>query len=449
MYRSLELNAQSLRMVNTATYDKAILQLKKGIWLYLLLLLFEGALRRWFLQSLATPLLVVRDPIAIWLLLRTIHLGILRFNVYAFFMATIGLVSFFTTLLFGHGNIAVAIYGIRPLLIHFPLIFVIGAVFDREDVIRVGKFIVWLTIPMAVLIAIQFYSPQSAWVNIGVGGDEKGAGFGGALGYFRPPATFSFTNGTALYFGFAASYIFYFWLKRSEVNKIFLILATVGLLAAIPFSISRTLLFSVIVTLLFTGIASLYQPKYMGAMIVTGIVGLISLAILSNTGYFQTATEAFTERFESANENEGGLKGVLGDRYLGGMLGALSYSGSDYPFFGRGLGMGTNVGAMLLTGKTRFLISEGEWGRLIGEMGPLLGVLTILIRLLFSGNLAVLAFRKLSSGDILPWLLLSFALLNIPQSQWAQPTSLGFSVITGGLTLASLKSTKQSIQRSL
>lgn len=438
MYSNLEIKPLNQGWIYSSRYVKAIKQLKLGIWLYLLLLFFEGALRRWFLPGLATPLLVVRDPIALWLVLRAIHLGLFRFSIYAFCMATVGLVSFFTTLLFGHENLAVAIYGIRPLILHFPLIFAIRSIFDRDDVIRVGKFVVWLTIPMAILIALQFYSPQSAWVNVGVGGDG-GAGFGGALGYFRPPATFTFTNGTALYFGFAASYIFYFWMNRSGINKIILLLATAGLLAAIPFSISRTLLFSVIVTLLFAVTASLYQPKYIGAMIITGVIGLIALVVLSNTEFFQTATEAFTARFESANESEGGLEGVFGDRYLGGMIGALSYSGRDYAFWGQGIGMGTNVGAMLLTGRTQFLISEGEWGRLIGEMGPLLGILAILIRLFFSGALAVSAFKKLSKGDILPWLLLSFALLNIPQSQWAQPTSLGFSIVIGGLVLASLQ----------
>jgi len=33
-------------------------------------------------------------------------------------------------------------------------------------------------------------------------------------------------------------------------------------------------------------------------------------------------------------------------------------------------------------------------------------------------------------------MLLSFALLIIPQGQWAQPTSLGFSTLIGGLMIA-------------
>ena len=78
--------------------------------------------------------------------------------------------------------------------------FAIGAIFTVDDVIKVGKVTLWISIPMAVLIGLQFYSPQSAWVNRGVGGDESGAGFTGALGYFRPPGTFSFTNGNAFFF---------------------------------------------------------------------------------------------------------------------------------------------------------------------------------------------------------------------------------------------------------
>lgn len=128
----------------------------------------------------------------------------------------------------------------------------------------------------------------------------------------------------------------------------------------------------------------------------------------------------------------------MGDRYLGGMINALTQSGNQ-PFFGYGVGMGSNVGSMLLSGKLKFLIAEEEWGRLIGELGPLIGIAVILVRLLFSAKIALLSYKKLSKGDIFPWMLLSFGLLQIPQGQWAQPTSLGFSVLIGGLIIASLR----------
>jgi hypothetical protein len=39
--------------------------------------------------------------------------------------------------------------------------------------------------------------------------------------------------------------------------------------------------------------------------------------------------------------------------------------------------MGTNAGAKILTGSTNFLVSEGEWGRVTGERGILLGEVII------------------------------------------------------------------------
>ena len=41
--------------------------IKKLIWTYFLLLLFEGALRKWFLPGLSQGLLIVRDPVVIWI----------------------------------------------------------------------------------------------------------------------------------------------------------------------------------------------------------------------------------------------------------------------------------------------------------------------------------------------------------------------------------------------
>jgi hypothetical protein len=411
--------------------------LKKAIWAYFLLLIFEGALRKWFLPGLATPLLIIRDPIALWLIVETWKRGLLPSNPYMAGMVLIGIVGIFTATLLGHGSIPVALYGARILLLHFPLMFVIGRIFTREDVVKMGRITLWISIPMIVLVILQFYSPQSAWVNRGVGGNMEGAGFSGTVDFFRPPGTFSFTSGNVLFFTFVASFIFYFLLNPKDINWISLIGATISLLISIPTSISRTLLFQVGIAFIFALSAVFRKPKYIKKLIPAGIGGVILLIGLSQTSFFQTAIGAFSSRFEVANEIEGGMEGVLIDRYLGGMIGAITES-SELPFWGHGLGMGTNVGSMLLTGGTTFLISEGEWGRLIGELGILMGLASIFIRLSLCIKIALACYQKLVQGDILPWMLLSFGLLIIPQGQWAQPTSLGFSTLIGGLIIASL-----------
>jgi ABC-type multidrug transport system fused ATPase/permease subunit len=304
-----------------------------------------------------------------------------------------------------------------------------------------GKATLYISIPMTVLVFLQFYSPQSAWVNRGVGGSLEGAGFTGTGTFSRPPGTFSFTNGNTLFYSFAAPFIIFFSLNSTKINRIILIASIVAMIFAIPLSISRALFFQVIISLFFMLLAVGRKPKNLGSILIFLLLIVIAAMGLSRFGAFQTATEAFTDRFESANEAEGGLNSVFLDRYLGGMLEAIK-SSSELPFFGGGLGMGTNVGSSLLTGSSTFLLSEGEWGRLIGEMGPIMGMLIIVIRVLLTIKLSILGYKKVASGNHLPWLLLSFGLFIIPQGQWGQPTSLGFSTLVGGLIIASFRISK-------
>jgi len=418
--------------------------IKKGIWIYFILIVFEGALRKWVLPGLATPLLLIRDPVAIWLIIAAWKKGVFIFNTYVIIIFIIGIVGLFTAVFLGHGNALVAIYGVRTLVLHFPLIFVIGNVFNREDVLKIGRCMVWLTIPMTVLLVLQFYSPQGAWVNRGIGGDTEGGGFAGALGFFRPPATFSFTNGTALFYSLAACFIFYFWLvPQVQIKKSILICASIALLMSIPLSISRTLFFSIIITLGFVVLATFVNRKSILRVMLVGILVIGIFLVLSQTSTFHTATEAFTSRFTGASESEGGLQGTLQTRYAGGLLGAIINSDA-IPFWGYGIGMGTNVGSVLLTGKTQFLVAEGEWGRLIGELGLLMGLIVIIIRLMVTGKIALASFRNLLLGDFLPWIMLSYCLITLPQAQWSQPTALGFSIFAAGITVAALRLSKNT-----
>ena len=417
--------------------QKLLKRLKFAIWAYMLLVIFEGGLRKWFLPSLSDALLVARDPLAIYVLLVSRARGYLSFNPYSFWMIITGVFATITAILLGHGNLFVALYGARILLIHFPFMFLIGSVFTIEDVIKFGKVMLWISVPMTVLIILQFYSPQSAWVNRGVGGDVSGAGFSGALGYFRPPGTFSFTNGNSLFYGLIAAYVFYFWFNSFLVNKIVLVTATVCLLLSIPFSISRTLLFEVAASVAFMIVALWNKPYYLRRIL--GGIAIVAIAymFLSGRSFFATGTEVFNARFESANETEGGLSGVFMDRFLGGLIGAIQQA-PDLPFFGYGIGMGTNAGSTLLTGGRHFLISEGEWGRVIGELGLLMGFIVVFIRIHFSLFTSLKAIKQLRANNPLPWMLLSFGFLQILQGQWAQPTSLGFSTMAGGLILAAM-----------
>ena len=168
-----------------------------------------------------------------------------------------------------------------------------------------------------------------------------------------------------------------------------------------------------------------------------GIIVIVLYQLFRNQPFFATSTEAFNARFAEANESEGGLNGVILDRFLGGMISAIQ-NAPNLPFFGYGIGMGTNVGSNLLTGQSSFLIAEQEWGRIIGEQGLLLGFIVIIIRISLTIKIVRDAMKHLRMTDAMSWMLVSFCFILLLQAQWGQPTSLGFTVLSTGLAIAAL-----------
>ncbi len=414
--------------------------LKYGIWLYFILLVFEGALRRWVLPGLSDPLLVVRDPVAIYLVYQAWRYNLLNKNYFIIAMTGFTLLGMITALLVGHGNLWVALFGARIMLIHFPVIFVMGKVLNKNDIIKFGKFILWLSIPMVILIAAQFFSPQSAWVNLGIGGEES-EGFQGALGFFRPPGTFSFQVGNTLFFSLVAIFVVYFWTSKINFNKMLLVLATVALFASIPLSISRTLFYSVGLTIVFYFCSLFLNPKQLFSffLIILGII--FAFVILIQFEFFQVAIEVFATRLTSASETEGGVTNSLYDRIFGYMFRAYANS-NEIPFWGYGMGLGTNVGSKLISGERSFLLAEFEWNRIVAEMGVFLGTAVILVRVVLAGKLVMNSLAIIRKGELLAWLLLSVGLINLIQSQWWQPTILGFGIFINGLAYAVIQNSR-------
>ena len=417
---------------------------RNAVWIYIILLIVEGALRKWFLPSLATPLLVVRDPIVIWLVIVGLQKGWLNFP-YVKAMMIVSTLSFVLSLLLRHHNLIVALFGWRIYFFHFPMIFIIGQLLTRDDLLQICRFFLYASIPMTILIVIQFYSPPTAWVNIGVGG-EGTAGFAGSGQYMRPPGTFSFTAGYIAFQCVVGCMLFYYLLanrtlkEKERIPDWLLTIILICYLVAIPTSISRTNLFQTAVFIVFLLLITMFKSDLRMKVFRFLVVVIIAIVLLSVSGLLETNMEAFTNRFEGASKAEGGIEGTLGDRYLGGLLGA--FTNVNLPVFGYGIGLGTNVGATLMGGNMYSFGFDGEveWQRIVGESGFILGLCIIGIRLLFSLDLLRKSYSRLTQqSDMLPWMLAAGMILSLPQGQWSIPTNLGFSILLGGLTLAAIR----------
>jgi hypothetical protein len=426
--------------MNTITEQEEIPNynsIKIAIWLYFLLWIFEGALRKWILPSLATPLLIVRDPLAIYIILRAFYLKVNFINPYVVLSSIFTLLGLAITLTFGHGNLFVGLYGARIMLLHFPLIFIIGAVFTKEDILKMGRLMLVVNILVTLIVYFQFISPQTAFINIGLGG-EGSAGFSGSMGYFRPSGTFSFTTGLSSYYIFVSVFVFYFWLSKESCSKILLISSTIALLIALPLTVSRTAVGGVLLVGLFAFLGASTGFKSILRILITVIIIIGLFTILQKTtSVFNLGTEVFMSRVDEANDQEGGLKGSFFMRALNGFTEPI-VNLLNQPLFAGNLGMGTNAGAQMLTGKTKFLISEGELGRLGGEQGLVFGCGLIAIRLILAISLFYKSIKLPNNLKLLPLTLCGTALFLITQGQWAQPSMLGCSVVAAGLLVASI-----------
>jgi hypothetical protein len=406
--------------------------LRQLIWLYIILWLIEGGLRRWFLPGLNTPLLLIRDPVVMVIYAVAISKNLFPWNAFTTMGLLLATLTFFNALMLGHGNPMVALYGVRCDFLHVPLIFVMGKVLRRKDLLALCKLALWVAIPYTALLAAQFYEPQDAWVNRGVGGDMDGAGFYGAMDHFRPPGTFSFITGPSQLYPILAA-CFFAGLLTGRLPFWLLMAAGAAIVVAIPISISRSFFLSVAMVGI-TGVGAMIAGGRLslGLLFKVGLIALILPLAATQVPAFKDGMEAFSARWETSTTDEGGFQEAIVDRVLDSLFGSFE----NVNYTGLGTGFSTNVGQKLLTEQVGFGASEGEWGRLLFDDGIILGGLLIVYRVALAGWIvyACLKAWRRRSPEALVFASAAFALLL--NGQWGQATTLGSAAIAGGLALA-------------
>ncbi|HEY4247234.1 MAG TPA: hypothetical protein VGM64_10280 [Lacunisphaera sp.] len=409
------------------------------LWTYLVLLIFEGALRKWVLPGAADALLIIRDPVVILIYVLAIFERVFPINGFVIAIGALTAASVAASFIAGQHNLIVMCYGLRINYLHLPLIWVMAEVLDVRDVRRYGIFILLVAIPMAFVMVEQFRSPINARINQGVGGTEGGQIFG-ADGKIRPPGFFAFITGPQLFLPLAAAFFFYQASVKRQLPWLILLGAGISIAISLPVSISRT---AVLATVLVGGTFAftlLFGSKRAGAILRTGLIMGVLLAGLSFLPIFSEGRDAFLSRWQTAaTSNEGDAVQNISDRVLGGFFQPFVMM-KNAPFFGAGIGVGSNVGARLLSGKVGFLLAEDEWSKIFLELGPVLGLAFIGFRVVLTCYLGFVALRALVfRREALPILLFAAAGVAVFEYQWGPPTILGFAVLGAGMILAALK----------
>lgn len=424
-------------------------KLIRAFYLYLIILFIEGAMRKWFLPGASDLFLIARDPIAFYVLILGWQIKRAK-SFYFYFFFIFAVVNFILAITIGHQHLLVAVWGFRVYGIHIPAIFIFASALTKEHIYHITRLISISIMVMGPLVVLQYFSPKTAWVNIGVGG-EGSSTFGGVADYFRPSGTFSFTTALAYYILLATASLFTYALsplrhKKERWRNLIVIGAAFTQILLVVFSLSRTVILQTVIIVAFVLFTYSTNKRNLKKIIQFFIISItIGYVAYSNSSAVQLGVDNTLLRFDSAAESEGDfVKGSIGSRYLGSFerafINTQNFSDKEIPLFGFGMGSPGRVGTALLGWKVNSPtgIAEEEWSYIICEFGLVMGGILLLIgRTLFpiKNALQVIRHKKQASCA-----LIAFTppfLITMIYGQINQSSVIGFLVIITSIFLRS------------
>lgn len=403
----------------------------------LLIAIFEGAIRKWLVQSSAVPLLALRDGIVIYAIWCGIKMRWFRFNAWqeTLLAAWTAAVIVWTGLqvMLNLQPPLIAILGLRSWLLYLWFAWLCGRTLSRADVERLLVLLGYLMIPMGVLAVLQHELPTEHFLNRSPEGDGTSV-MQVVTGVVRTSGTFTFPSGYVMLTNIAVALaLALLWgeLKgmRSWVLRYGVIAAV---FACVVISGSRSAFLGAGVIGLVSGACMVFSSKMLSGRTIIVAAGILAAPLLAQV-VFPTAISNIAERFETASQSED-----LGKRIASVAVGRGSER-SELPLLGQGIGMANNAAATLMGGERGFLIGETEADRMLSEAG-LLGLLFIAIKvgLAIAGMLAAIRVlrRERTMLPLLLWTPAAMVLITGQITSQLSVHALGWSLL--GLAWGSL-----------
>ena len=407
--------------------------IRKLIWVYFLLLIFEGALRKWILTSQSDLLLVVRDPFVIWIYyLAYIHGVFPLENKYIQRLFQWTLLAVTMSLLINQAALSAIAYGVRSNLLHMPLIFIMAKVLTKKDVLSFGKAFLFFALLQTWLVTEQFQGGRTNILNVASGGTGHQMMTSGDK--VRASGFFSFVSGIVFYYCFTVAFIIHGFLQKNTFPKWLLYLGTGATFLAMVTAGSRAVIAESLQVVACFGFLAYFRPQEFGKIAAT-VFGFsaITLLLYTQLDLFKEGIGFLSLRFEEAANVEGTPTEAYFKRYWD-IISAPYYYAQFTDPLGNGLGTATRVGARL---SGTFGHAEISWSRPIIENGFLIGILFVLWRIWITKDLLKTCINCIKKGSYLPIFLFGAAGPIILFSPLGQSTNLGFATFGSGLCLAS------------
>lgn len=410
-----------------------------------ILYLIEGGLRKWLLPSMSAELYFLRDPFVIGLYVFCWVNGLYERNVINVLVVGACIVTvmigFIQYMAFDLPITAFAL-AVRSYWLYMPLIVVLPAILD-EKTLRAGMLgHLIIVLPYAVLIVSQYFSEPTSFVNIGALSDEGVPLFAGGRG--RPYGMFQYYSVNVIFVatGAALAIAAVPYLRRRAMEVGLLACGIVALSIMIALTGSRRVWFlvgSMLGGMVIGGVlakGAARRTAVGGALALIGGVGGVSL------GYERLWDELWERVEEGGGIEEGILKRIEWETI--GFVEILS----DAPIFGYGLGIGTSSVVRLLDLPVYWL-GEAEGERVVWELGPIIGVMYLAARSMFSVWLVVAAFdlARRGRGEAVPIAILACVLFHSGGLGVSYSSVIGFQAwLAAGLTIALIKNGRVALR---
>jgi hypothetical protein len=179
---------------------------QRSIKTVLVLLVLEGALRKWVLPQASEFIYFLKDFVLIGAYLRYFLLSTVQTRLFtqtplillliACMLAWGGVQAFNPSL----GSPIIGLFGIKSYFLYIPLIWLVSQMFNsEEELYRFIRNYLLLLIPVGLLATAQFFSPPTSPLNVYAWGEEGPAVVTSGLDTVRVTGTFSYLTGYSTY----------------------------------------------------------------------------------------------------------------------------------------------------------------------------------------------------------------------------------------------------------
>jgi hypothetical protein len=383
-------------------------QVRIGLLMFLLLLTYDGALRKWIFPGSEQFVFVLKDILLVFLtcavfLFRSnsVYLPYYAANSFLFYALWVVLGLFNP----GAPNLWVSIWGLKAHLLYAVFILLLPIVFITAEhaLQQLERLYSAVVIPVSAIAIVQVGLDADSAINQQVRGGLEGISYFGEESLVRVAGTFSYISGMAAFVQFSALIGVGLFLAGCRSRWFLLGLAAAA--AVLPVTGSRAVVYVVAVGTALLVAAAVRANLIRGRQLIY-VVGLISTVMAVGIFAQSDAWAALQQRMD-ANRVEGA------QRIVSAFTNAFSYAATAGL---EGYGTGTaNLGAVALSGDVQpfswFPVGTGfeeESGRIVLELGLVGWLVSLTMRV----SLLVWSIRLVFIGRTKP--IRSIGMLALP-----------------------------------